>query len=171
MKYFSWDNEKNERLKRERGISFEDVVFYIEQGHLLDILEHPNQQVYPGQRIFIVEIEDYVYLVPFVETEDEVFTLREVIRMPRLTKEEKGLLVSYEKGEWKSVKRLDMERQRYRGYARATFLKDRRINIRISAKDLEGIRKKALQEGIPYQTLISSIIHKYVSARLVEKLD
>jgi hypothetical protein len=73
MKYFSWNNDKNELLKKERGVSFEDVVLSIEQGRLLDILEHPNPQVHPGQRIFVVQIEDYVYLAPFVEDEHEVF--------------------------------------------------------------------------------------------------
>lgn len=89
--------------------------------------------------------------------------------MPKLAKEEKDLLGSYEKGEWRSVKRKDAESKRYREYARATFLKDRRVNIRISSKDLDGVRKKAVEEGIPYQTLIASIIHKFVSNRLVEK--
>jgi uncharacterized DUF497 family protein len=73
MRYFSWNNEKNERLKKERGVSFEEVVFHIERGDLLDILEHPNQERYPGQRIFVINIDDYAYLVPFVEGEGEVF--------------------------------------------------------------------------------------------------
>jgi uncharacterized DUF497 family protein len=73
MKFFSWDNEKNARLKIERRVSFEEVVFYIDQGQLLDIVEHPNQGKYPGQKIFVVNIGDYAYLVPFVETADEVF--------------------------------------------------------------------------------------------------
>ena len=73
MKYFSWNSEKNESLKRERGVSFEEVVFYIERGGLLDIMEHPNQERYPGQRIFVLNIDDYAYLVPFVENETEVF--------------------------------------------------------------------------------------------------
>lgn len=73
MKRFSWDTEKNELLKKERGVSFEEVVFYIERGDLLDVLEHPNQERYPGQRMFVVTIDDYAYLVPFVESEAEVF--------------------------------------------------------------------------------------------------
>ena len=73
MKYFSWNEEKNELLKEERQISFEDVVFYIEQGFLLDVLEHPNQEKYQGQKIFVVQIDEYVYLVPFVEDEREIF--------------------------------------------------------------------------------------------------
>ena len=89
--------------------------------------------------------------------------------MPKLNEEEKQILESYEKEEWKSVKNAKAESQRYQEYARSTFQKDRRVNIRVSTKDLEGIQKKAIEEGIPYQTLISSILHKYVSGRLVEK--
>jgi len=89
-----------------------------------------------------------------------------MIKMSRMTKEEKNLLNSYEKGEWKSVKNLKTEINRYQRIAQATIRKDKRINIRIAAKDLEDIQKKALEEGIPYQTLISSILHKYASGRL-----
>ncbi len=67
VKYFTWDDAKNEKLKADRGIGFEEIVFLIGQGHVLDILEHPNQQRYGGQRIFVVQRDDYVYLVPFVE--------------------------------------------------------------------------------------------------------
>jgi uncharacterized DUF497 family protein len=73
MKHYSWYNEKNRQLKAERNVSFEEVVFYIERGQLLDIVEHPNQERYGGQRIFVVNIRDYAYLVPFVETQREVF--------------------------------------------------------------------------------------------------
>ena len=73
MKYFAWNAVKNESLKSERRVSFEDVIFQIEQGKLIDILEHPNQQRYPGQRIYVVDIGGYAYLVPFVESETEVF--------------------------------------------------------------------------------------------------
>jgi len=73
MKYFSWNSDKNEWLKIEWNISFEENVFYIEQGGLLDIVEHPNLDKYKGQRLFIVNVENYAYLVPFVETSDDVF--------------------------------------------------------------------------------------------------
>ena len=73
VKYFSWNNEKNESLKTERQISFEEAVFHIEQGDLIDIVEHPNQERYPGQRIFVINISGYAYLVPFVETDAEIF--------------------------------------------------------------------------------------------------
>ncbi|HEY2150255.1 MAG TPA: hypothetical protein VGH34_05570 [Vicinamibacterales bacterium] len=66
---FAWDDPKNATLKADRGIGFEDVVFHIERGDLLDILEHPNPDRYAGQRIIVVQREDDVYLVPFVEDE------------------------------------------------------------------------------------------------------
>ena len=89
--------------------------------------------------------------------------------MPKLNEEEKQILESYERKEWKSVENAKAQSQRYQEYARSTFQKDRRVNIRVSTKDLEGIQKKAIEEGIPYQTLISSILHKYLSGRLIEK--
>lgn len=90
--------------------------------------------------------------------------------MAKLKKEERDLEASVAREEWRSVPRLPRERRRYERYARATFKKDRRVNIRISTKDLEALQKRALEEGIPYQTLIASLLHKYVSGRLVEKV-
>ena len=84
MKDFSWNGEKNEILKSERGVSFEEAVFHIERGDLLDILEHPNQERYPGQRIFVVNFGGYAYLVPFVESESEAF-LKTVIPSRKAT--------------------------------------------------------------------------------------
>lgn len=89
--------------------------------------------------------------------------------MSKLYQEERELLTSVERGEWRSVKNVEKERARYRGYARAMFKKDRRINIRLSTKDLETVQMLAIEEGIPYQTLIASILHKYVSGSLVER--
>ena len=85
----------------------------------------------------------------------------------KIDADEKELLQSVERGEWKSAggKR---ERARYGRYARATFRKDRLLNIRLSSKDLEAIQKRALAEGLPYQTLIASLLHKYASGRLKE---
>lgn len=82
----------------------------------------------------------------------------------KLDKEEAELLASVEAGEWRSVPNFEKEKKRYEKIAAATFKKDRRVNIRISTKDLHGLQKRALEEGIPYQTLISSILHKYVSS-------
>ncbi|HUE89025.1 MAG TPA: BrnT family toxin [Vicinamibacterales bacterium] len=88
MKYFAWDDAKNAKLRKERGIGFEDVVFHMERGDLFDILEHPNPSRYPGQRMFVGR-EDYVYLVPFVEDEHTVF-LKTIIPSRKATKEYLG---------------------------------------------------------------------------------
>ena len=85
MKYFSWNNEKNQLLKAERNVSFEEIVFHIEKKHILDIVEHPNQQKYKGQKIFIIQIGNYAYLVPFVENEQEIF-LKTIIPSRKATK-------------------------------------------------------------------------------------
>ncbi len=87
----------------------------------------------------------------------------------KLTDDEKEILDTYEAGEWQSVDNKDAEIDTYQAYARATHKKDKRVNIRISSKNLEALQKKALEEGIPYQTLISSVLHKYVNGRLVER--
>ncbi len=84
-------------------------------------------------------------------------------------KEEAELLDSFERGEWKAVRDKEREIARYQGYAEATFRKDQRVNIRISGKDLDALKTRALEEGLPYQTLISSVLHKYVSGRLKER--
>lgn len=89
MRYFSWNPEKNEQLRSERGITFEEIVFHIERGDLLDILEHPNQERYSSQRILVVEVDRYVYLVPCVEAEKEVF-LKTVIPSRKATKQYLG---------------------------------------------------------------------------------
>ncbi len=73
MKYFDWDRDKNERLKKEREIGFEDIVNAIENGQLLETLDHPNQKRYPNQKMYIININDYVYVVPFVEDEEKRF--------------------------------------------------------------------------------------------------
>lgn len=90
MKYFAWDDAKNSRLRAERGIGFEDIVFHIERGDLLDIMDHPNPARYTGQRIVIVRREDYVYLVPFVEDEHTVF-LKTIIPSRKATKQYLGV--------------------------------------------------------------------------------
>lgn len=86
-----------------------------------------------------------------------------------LEKEEKEILNDFEKGDLKSVSNMKSEINRHVEYAKATNRKNKRVNIRISLKDLESIQKKALEEGIPYQTLISSLLHKYINGRLIEK--
>ena len=89
MKFFAWDDAKNARLRVERGIGFEDIVFHIERGDLLDILDHPNPDRYAGQRILVVQRDDYVFLVPFVEDEQTVF-LKTIIPSRKATKQYLG---------------------------------------------------------------------------------
>ncbi|MEJ2387844.1 MAG: BrnT family toxin [Chromatiaceae bacterium] len=85
MKPISWNTKKNALLKAERGVSFEDVVFHIMAGDILDTVDHPNQVRYPGQQIHVLDIEGYVYLVPFMESEEEVF-LKTIIPSRKATK-------------------------------------------------------------------------------------
>ena len=85
MKYFDWDNDKNEWLIKERGLSFEEVVFYIAKGHILDIIENPKSEKYKNQKMFVLEMNEYVYLVPFVEAKHVIF-LKTVIPSRKATK-------------------------------------------------------------------------------------
>ncbi len=84
MKYFDWNLEKNEKLIKERGIGFEEILIAITENHLLDIVKHSGKQ-YPTQKIFIVQVNDYVYLVPFVEDRKKVF-LKTIIPSRKATK-------------------------------------------------------------------------------------
>jgi len=86
----------------------------------------------------------------------------------KLNKEEKEILESYEKDEWVSVSK-PASIAKYKAAAKATFKKDKRVNIRISELDLELLQERALIEGLPYQTLMSSVLHKYVTGRFAEK--
>jgi predicted DNA binding CopG/RHH family protein len=81
---------------------------------------------------------------------------------------ESEILDAYEKGEMESIVTSKAELEKYRAAARETFIKDRRVNIRLSTPDLMDIQERAIEEGIPYQTLIASVLHKYVSGRFVE---
>lgn len=85
MKTYAWNPEKNDILRTGRGISFEDIVFHIEAGDAVDIFPHPNQTKYPQQQIIVVCVEDYVYLVPFVENDQEIF-LKTIIPSSKATK-------------------------------------------------------------------------------------
>ncbi|ASC74180.1 hypothetical protein XM38_051550 [Halomicronema hongdechloris C2206] len=89
MKPIVWNPDKNDILKAQRGVSFEDVVFHIQAGDILSTVDHPNQDRYPGQRIHVIEIENYVYLVPFIESDDEVF-LKTIIPSRKATKKYRG---------------------------------------------------------------------------------
>ncbi|TAJ91627.1 MAG: BrnT family toxin [Gammaproteobacteria bacterium] len=87
MKTFRWNPDKNESLKATRGMSFENVVVAVESGGLLDIVDHPNQARYPRQQVLVVAIDNYAYLVPFVE-EDDYYFLKTVIPSRKATREQ-----------------------------------------------------------------------------------
>ncbi|PUE31562.1 BrnT family toxin [Limnohabitans sp. Jir72] len=85
-KIYNWNADKNQLLLKERGISFERIIFEISLGNELDVLLHPNQDKYPGQMISMVEVDDYVYAVPFIETDSEIF-LKTIIPSRKATKQ------------------------------------------------------------------------------------
>ncbi len=89
MTQFAWNSKKNDLLKAERDVSFEDVVQRIAVGDLLDVVEHPNQEKYHGQRILIVRMHAYAWLVPFVEADDEIF-LKTIIPSRKATRKYLG---------------------------------------------------------------------------------
>jgi uncharacterized DUF497 family protein len=90
MKFYNWNPEKNEFLKSERNISFEEVIFHIQNGDEVDIYDHPNQERYPNQKISVVIVEEYAYLVPYVESETEIF-LKTIIPSRKATKKYLGV--------------------------------------------------------------------------------
>ena len=85
MKYYDWNDDKNELLKKLRGVSFEQVVLAIVSGDMVDRVKHPNQERYPNQRVFLVKIEDYIYSVPYVEDDEKIF-LKTIIPNSKATK-------------------------------------------------------------------------------------
>lgn len=86
MDRVEWNNEKNEQLKRERGVSFEEVIHALSAGLLLDVVQHPNQEKYPNQLIYVVNINNYVYLVPYVSTGEYIF-LKTIIPSRKATRD------------------------------------------------------------------------------------
>ncbi len=86
MRRLRWSAEKNQLLVQTRGVSFEEVALQIESDNVLDVRKHPNQERYPHQKIFVVDLGDYVYLVPFVEDEEMIF-LKTIIPSRKATQE------------------------------------------------------------------------------------
>ena len=85
MKYYDWDGKKNKDLKKERDISFEDIVNAISEGNLLDTVNHPNKKRYPNQKQFMIKINEYVYIVPFIDRNGDYF-LKTIIPSRKATK-------------------------------------------------------------------------------------
>jgi uncharacterized DUF497 family protein len=86
---FRWNIEKNDLLKKERGVCFEDVVTQIYEDNVLDIIKHPNEEKYPGQKIYIILLQNYVHMIPFVKDEDEIF-LKTIVPSRKMNKIYKG---------------------------------------------------------------------------------
>ena len=86
QKIFNWSPDKNQLLLRERGVSFERIVFEMASGNELAVVEHPNQEKYPGQKIAMVQVDEYVYAVPFIETDTELF-LKTIIPSRKATRQ------------------------------------------------------------------------------------
>lgn len=181
MKSINWNNSKNLWLKANRNIGFEEILFYIDHDFLVDDIKHPNSKRYPNQRIFVVDIEGYIYLVPYVESDEEIF-LKTIIPSRKatrnslgekmtdnLTNEERDLLESFEKGEWESVQNLNQRKKAVKQAARQTLRKDESINIRITEHDLRELQRQALQQGLPWQAFIAGILHKFVCGNLREE--
>jgi hypothetical protein len=89
MRYYDWNDEKNELLKKLRGVSFEQVVLAIVSGDLIDRIKHPNPDKYPNQKIFLVKIDNYIYSVPFIEDDKKIF-LKTIIPNSKETKKYLG---------------------------------------------------------------------------------
>ncbi len=89
MKSFDWNSEKNQQPIEERGFSFEDAAYYLLNGGLIDDVKHPNQNRYPNQRVFVVDVDGYAFLVPYVESEEYIF-LKTVIPSRKATKQYLG---------------------------------------------------------------------------------
>lgn len=85
MRYFDWDKKKNTKLIKERKVSFEIIVAHIQEGIVLDKVKHPNQTKYPNQNMYIIEIDEYIYVVPYVEDEEKIF-LKTIIPNRKLTR-------------------------------------------------------------------------------------
>jgi predicted DNA binding CopG/RHH family protein len=130
MKVFNWNLEKNAKLKKERNISFEEIVVAIHENQLLDVFEHPNQQKYPN--------------------EDEELEIKEKFEANLLKKSES------EKDDLMFAKEA----------AQNTFAKSKKINIKLSEKDLKMLKIKALESGVSYQTIIGMLIHQFAEGRI-----
>lgn len=89
MKPINWNPIKNQMLVEERGVSFEDVIFSLQSGALLDDMAHPNTEKYPHQRVFVIAIDEYAYLVPYIENDEEIF-LKTIIPSRKATKQYLG---------------------------------------------------------------------------------
>ncbi len=174
------DPEKNVWLIANRGISFEQIIALIEAGKLRQILQHPNPAKYPGQVLYEIDVDGDVHIVPVTPRGSTLFLepftragkrpgseerKGEVKKREFYDAAEQQLVEAYEQDEFRPVKNQKAARRAAVEAARRYLRKDARINIRLSAADLGMIKRRAVKEGLPYQTLIASVLHKYASGR------
>ena len=182
---YAFDPKKNAWLIKERGVSFEQIIALIEDGKLIQVLEHPDTERYPHQLLYEVEVDGYVHVVPVVregrtlflktiyssglsQSEGDPETHERRARMKKLgfhDDDEKDLITAYESGEFKPVKDQKAAKRTAVATARRYLRKDARVNIRLSTADLQMLKLRGVEEGLPYQSLIASVLHKYVSGR------
>ena len=177
---YAFDPQKNAWLIRERGLGFEHIIALIESSKLIEVLEHPNAERYPNQLLYEVDVDGYVHIVPVVRESRTLFLKHDLsepqgdqetqerrVGMRRrgfYDDEERDLITAYEQRvEFSPVTDQQRAKRSAVEAARRYLRKDARINIRLSTADLEMLKRRAAQEGLPDQTLIASVLHKYVS--------
>ncbi len=185
---YDFSPEKNIILKEHRGVCFDDVIYAIESGNILDITEHHNKHKFTHQKCIIVNISNYVYLVPCVidqkknllknnlskqKSYKEIFKYRNQLKVPDMTnykdgiddKEDKATIAAFENGEMQSVPDIQAVKAKMQKAAKNYFKKDSRISIRISSTDLDMLRREAARKGLPYQSFIASVLHQFITGQ------
>ena len=161
-------------------MGFEDVLLAIEMGNVLDYLVHPNPEKYPNQSVFIilVSIKNYVYIVPYIEDETTIFLktiipsrkmnkrYNTVVKMtnPDLDAYEQDILKSVENNEWQSKGNLKERLNELQHFLKHE--KKKAVSIRLSESDLYELKRKSLENGIPYQNLIQILVHQYTHNKI-----
>jgi predicted DNA binding CopG/RHH family protein len=194
MKSIEWSKEKDAWLKETRGIGFQNAADIIRNNKLVDVINNPNQKKYPLQRIYVMEIRKYIWMVTFVEDEEKIFL--KIIYQSRkyMKKYQKGVSMKQKAGkvkentgryttdvqgvpldkeeqwiedhldEYVSIPNLEEEKKRYQQVAISTMNKNKNINLRLQARDVSKLKDIAAHEGIPYQTLAASVLHKFANS-------
>ena len=170
-----WDDEKNQKLQIKRDISFDQISEIILRKEYFDILENPSR---PNQQIFVVRINDYIHSVPFIIDDQSNIVLKTAYPSRKLQKKYEGgkimeqKLDNYEKEIENNISQFspvsNKKKELIDGIIDQANTK-KVISLRLKANDLELLKHRADSEGLPYQTLLSSIVHKFVSDQLVDK--
>src|SRR3989344_3461438 len=158
MKPYRFSKDKDKFLKEKRGVGFSEIIKALEERQILKSTDYPNKKKFPNQKMMLVKIKKYIYVVPYVESEKEFF-LKTIYPSRKYT----------ENDEWVEIPNQKEEIEKLVGaakYTREMMKKEKRITVRVNKQDLEDIQEKAIQTGIPYQTLIASILHKFAKGKI-----